>query len=252
MVAAISGREIVLPPVSPYLTEQTILGGNYNQDISYSKFAGLTTYANLPYVHCLAPEGDEVEKFDIAILGAPFDTVCLVLSSHDKTAQTSTPHPAGAEVSCITIQCENPGSHSTAGSGSFQFMSPMRGVVWGHGVKDHAGSNRGAGTCATAVCGTSRVANPVQRRARLYTQNPKLNSGCKLRNSDCGYSMHAWLIMVQGVTARPGARFGPAGIRRGSRRIVAEAAWDVYTGAPSMNSMPITAYQDRFKKRTNF
>lgn len=33
------------------------------------------TYANLPYVHCLAPEGQEVEPFDIALLGAPFDTV---------------------------------------------------------------------------------------------------------------------------------------------------------------------------------
>ncbi|WEW57327.1 agmatinase [Emydomyces testavorans] len=33
-----------------------------------------------------------------------------------------------------------------------------------------------------------------------------------------------------GVTARPGARFGPAGIRRGSRRIRAESAWNIYTG----------------------
>jgi hypothetical protein len=37
-------------------------------------FYGLSTYANVPYVHCLAPEGIEVEPFDIAILGAPFDT----------------------------------------------------------------------------------------------------------------------------------------------------------------------------------
>jgi hypothetical protein len=34
----------------------------------------------------------------------------------------------------------------------------------------------------------------------------------------------------QGVTARPGARFGPSGIRRGSRRIAPEAAWSIYTG----------------------
>ncbi|KAF2188414.1 Arginase/deacetylase [Zopfia rhizophila CBS 207.26] len=33
-----------------------------------------------------------------------------------------------------------------------------------------------------------------------------------------------------GVTARPGARFGPGGIRQGSRRIAADAAWDIYTG----------------------
>lgn len=68
-------REIVFPPVSGYSTEQTILGGYNQPDITQGKFAGLTTYANLPYVHCLAPKSEEVEPFDIAILGAPFDTV---------------------------------------------------------------------------------------------------------------------------------------------------------------------------------
>ncbi|OBT86991.1 hypothetical protein VE02_04591 [Pseudogymnoascus sp. 03VT05] len=44
-------------------------------DVSGSKFRGLSTYANLPYVHCLSAEKDgEVEEYDIAILGAPFDT----------------------------------------------------------------------------------------------------------------------------------------------------------------------------------
>ncbi|EER45668.1 arginase [Histoplasma capsulatum H143] len=33
-----------------------------------------------------------------------------------------------------------------------------------------------------------------------------------------------------GVTARPGARFGPGGIRQGSRRIRPEGAWSIYTG----------------------
>ncbi|OJD10310.1 agmatinase [Blastomyces percursus] len=33
-----------------------------------------------------------------------------------------------------------------------------------------------------------------------------------------------------GVTARPGARFGPGGIRQGSRRIRPDGAWSVYTG----------------------
>ena len=32
------------------------------------------------------------------------------------------------------------------------------------------------------------------------------------------------------VTARPGARFGPTGIRRGSRRMSASFAWSIYTG----------------------
>lgn len=40
-------------------------------------FLGLSTYANLPYVHCLSMER-EVERYDIAILGAPFDTVSVV------------------------------------------------------------------------------------------------------------------------------------------------------------------------------
>lgn len=35
----------------------------------------------------------------------------------------------------------------------------------------------------------------------------------------------------QGVTARPGARFGPKGIRQGSRRISPDAGWSIYTGA---------------------
>jgi hypothetical protein len=37
-------------------------------------------------------------------------------------------------------------------------------------------------------------------------------------------------LSEQGVTARPGARFGPSGIRQGSRRIAPEAGWSIYTG----------------------
>ena len=36
------------------------------------KYAGLTTFANLPWTHCLSE--DAVEPYDIAFLGAPFDT----------------------------------------------------------------------------------------------------------------------------------------------------------------------------------
>jgi agmatinase len=69
-------RKIVFPASPGYATnEQILLGGYSDLDISNSRFGGLSTYANLPYVHCLAAEGEEVEKFDIAILGAPFDTV---------------------------------------------------------------------------------------------------------------------------------------------------------------------------------
>lgn len=78
-----------------------MMPGLDDEDISQAKFAGLTTFANLPYVHCLAADEDDeeeeeededkkkkkkkkksvgVEKFDIAILGAPFDTVSIFLS----------------------------------------------------------------------------------------------------------------------------------------------------------------------------
>ncbi|KAF2234597.1 Arginase/deacetylase [Viridothelium virens] len=38
------------------------------------------------------------------------------------------------------------------------------------------------------------------------------------------------------VTARPGARYGPAGIRQGSRRILPELGWSIYTGKNSFKS----------------
>ncbi|KAI1136081.1 arginase [Hypoxylon sp. FL0543] len=39
-----------------------------------SQFNGLTTYANLPYLNCLSDKEAEGNRYDIAILGAPFDT----------------------------------------------------------------------------------------------------------------------------------------------------------------------------------
>jgi agmatinase len=68
-------RKITFPPVSGYSSQQIIPQGFNELDITHDKFAGLTTYGHLPYVHCLAPEGHHVEPFDVAILGAPFDTV---------------------------------------------------------------------------------------------------------------------------------------------------------------------------------
>ncbi|EMD00836.1 hypothetical protein BAUCODRAFT_62269 [Baudoinia panamericana UAMH 10762] len=103
-------REVTFPPVSGvqhalgYAPDST---PNLSLDLSTILFSGLATYANLPYVHCLAGDDHPIEKYDIAIIGAPFDT---------------------------------------------------------------------------------------------------------------------------GVTARPGARFGPGGIRQGSRRIAAQFSWSVYTG----------------------
>ncbi|KAM0722974.1 hypothetical protein Q7P37_001172 [Cladosporium fusiforme] len=80
LVSAIRGREIVFPPTSGF---QHPLGNRLGaleyetDDISGALYNGLTTYANLPYVHCLANStlsGEEVEKYDIAVMGAPFDT----------------------------------------------------------------------------------------------------------------------------------------------------------------------------------
>ncbi len=41
---------------------------------------------------------------------------------------------------------------------------------------------------------------------------------------------------MQGVTARPGARFGPGGIRQGSRRLKSDTAWSIYSGRNNFKS----------------
>lgn len=66
------GREIVFPPLSGQASDQRILGNDFGQADLF-KYAGLQTFANLPWVHCLSTEED-IEKYDIAFLGAPFDT----------------------------------------------------------------------------------------------------------------------------------------------------------------------------------
>jgi len=68
-------REIVFPPVAAVQGHAQIpqtLAGELQGDESI-KYAGLQTFANLPWLHCLSAEED-VEKYDIAFLGAPFDT----------------------------------------------------------------------------------------------------------------------------------------------------------------------------------
>jgi agmatinase len=44
---------------------------------SGSQFSGLSTYANLPYVNCFVDAEADKVPYDIAILGAPFDTVSM-------------------------------------------------------------------------------------------------------------------------------------------------------------------------------
>lgn len=51
--------------------------GTHDDDIDIvtgSQFNGLRTFANLPYVNALSDEEAEGNAYDIAILGAPFDT----------------------------------------------------------------------------------------------------------------------------------------------------------------------------------
>jgi len=83
-----SARDITFPPVFGYSSQQIIPQQNLGLDITHAKFAGLMTYANLPYVHCLAPEQHDVVPFDIAILGAPFDTVGQVCPVDDTRSVT--------------------------------------------------------------------------------------------------------------------------------------------------------------------
>ena len=65
---------------------QQPLAGNDDIDITTgSQFNGLTTFANLPYANCFVD--GEVEEYDIAILGAPFDTVGTFPSGRNYTWQ---------------------------------------------------------------------------------------------------------------------------------------------------------------------
>ncbi|KAI4791098.1 Arginase/deacetylase [Aureobasidium sp. EXF-8846] len=73
LASVAAGRDIIFPPVAGYQSPMLTQGSGLEDiDITGAKFAGLTTFANLPYVHCLDKTGSE--KYDIAILGAPFDT----------------------------------------------------------------------------------------------------------------------------------------------------------------------------------
>lgn len=86
-------REIVFPPVSG--VARTIAPAGAQQvplrllvddedaddddddiDLTTDAMGGLTSFAHLPFVPCFAADrtDDEIDKYDIAVLGAPFDT----------------------------------------------------------------------------------------------------------------------------------------------------------------------------------
>lgn len=78
-ISSALARDVIFPPVSGVQHPLAVAGNPHEPlgdiDISTgSAFGGLTTYANLPYVQCYSAD-KEIEKFDIAFLGAPFDTV---------------------------------------------------------------------------------------------------------------------------------------------------------------------------------
>ncbi|EFX04360.1 arginase family protein [Grosmannia clavigera kw1407] len=83
LVAVSQAREIVFPPVAAirgpaahtqfHLTSDVDLDDDV--DLTTDPVGGLASFAHLPYVPCFSSKtDDEVEKYDIAVLGAPFDT----------------------------------------------------------------------------------------------------------------------------------------------------------------------------------
>jgi hypothetical protein len=78
-------RDITFPPQIPIHSGSKYVSSFENPGldptIHHSRYNGLNTFANLPYVYCLNDaENDHVENFDIAFLGAGFDTVSFFLN----------------------------------------------------------------------------------------------------------------------------------------------------------------------------
>ena len=69
LVGSSLAREIVFPELLHGGDQIVIAGEEF--DLASQPFAGLTTFANLPWQHCLSSSAD---RLDIAFLGAPFDT----------------------------------------------------------------------------------------------------------------------------------------------------------------------------------
>ncbi|KAI1425758.1 arginase [Xylaria sp. FL1777] len=79
LVGVSGARDWQFPHASGYSTAQKPLGGVglVDDDIDIirgSQFSGLNTYAKIPYVNCFSDEAADGAKYDVAILGAPFDT----------------------------------------------------------------------------------------------------------------------------------------------------------------------------------
>jgi hypothetical protein len=76
-VSAHDASQRPLAPVDCH--SYTSINDEFIDITSGSQFSGLSTYANLPYVNCFVDAEAEKVPYDIAILGAPFDTVSTFL-----------------------------------------------------------------------------------------------------------------------------------------------------------------------------
>lgn len=66
--------DVVFPPLSGNERSQKPVTNDDGIDITIgSDFSGLMTFANLPYANCF--KALDMDAYDIAIMGAPFDTV---------------------------------------------------------------------------------------------------------------------------------------------------------------------------------
>lgn len=84
LAVLIQAREILFPPVAGIadrvagqapLRLDSEAGNDDDVDLSTDAMGGLTSFGHLPYVPCFATKTDqEIDKYDIAVLGAPFDT----------------------------------------------------------------------------------------------------------------------------------------------------------------------------------
>lgn len=97
-----SAREIVFPSVAgiagnshqvPFELTETV------DIVTGSQFSGLTTFAHLPYVNCFVDTEAENNTYDIAFLGAPFDTV----STHYQDGYRAEYH----DTNWANMKCEN-------------------------------------------------------------------------------------------------------------------------------------------------
>ncbi|KAL4884223.1 arginase family-domain-containing protein [Aspergillus karnatakaensis] len=75
LIPSTLSREIIFPPIAAIHPNQVLLGQHEKIDITTgSQFSGLTTFARIPYVNCFVDSEAEATPYDIAVLGAPFDT----------------------------------------------------------------------------------------------------------------------------------------------------------------------------------